>query len=76
MMALAGIRARVFPRRVGGLFIASPIAGFLGLPGQLAELSDYLAFAAVFTIGLQVIRAESRHPVPVPSLEDSAQATA
>jgi hypothetical protein len=42
----------------------------------LAELSDYLAFVAVFTIGLQIVRAESRHPVPVPSLEDSAQATA
>ncbi len=34
MMVLAGIRARVFPRWVGGLFIASPIAGFLGLPGR------------------------------------------
>lgn len=46
-MVLAGICARVFPRWVGGLFIASPIAGFLGLQGPLAELSDYLAFAAV-----------------------------
>ena len=46
------------------------------MPGPFAELSDYLAFAAVFAIGLQIVRAESRHPVPAPSLEDSAQATA
>jgi hypothetical protein len=74
-LGIAVIRARVFPRWVGGLLVASPIAGFLNLPGPLAELSDYLAFVAVFTIGLQIVRAESRHPVPVPSLEDSAQAT-
>ena len=75
-LGIAVIRARVFPRWAGVLLIASLPAGFLGLPGPLAELSDYLAFAAVFAMGLQVIRAESRQLVPAPSREDSAQATA
>jgi hypothetical protein len=75
-LGIAVIRARVFPRWAGALLIASLPAGFLGLPGPLAELSDYLAFAALFTIGLHIVRAESQHPAPAPSLQDSAQAAA
>ncbi len=75
-MGIAVIRARVFPRWVGLLFIASVAAGFLGLPGPLALLSDYLAFIAIFAIGLQIARAESAHPASVPGLKESAQATA
>jgi hypothetical protein len=60
-LGIAVIRARVFPRWVGALFLASPVAGFLGLPGALAELSDYLAFIALIAIGLHVLRAETAH---------------
>lgn len=72
-LGIAVIRARVFPRWVGALLIASPLIAFLGLPGPLAELSDYLAFIALAAIGLQVARAqapraaaapEARHAVP------------
>jgi hypothetical protein len=64
-LGVAVIRARVFPRWAGVLLIASAPAGFLGLPGPLALLSDYLAFAALFTTGLQMARAESRHPADI-----------
>jgi len=65
-LGIAVIRARVFPRWVGALFIASPFAAFLGLPGPLAELSDYLAFVALAAIGLQVVGSGTRHPAEVP----------
>ncbi|MGI9008421.1 MAG: hypothetical protein ACR2FU_19885 [Streptosporangiaceae bacterium] len=74
-LGIAVIRARVFPRWTGALFIASPIAGFLPLPGPFAMLSDYLAFIAIITIGLQVVRTESRRPEPTPALAHSAPAT-
>ena len=74
-MGIAVIRARVFPRWVGMLFIASVAAGLLGLHGPLALLSDYLAFIAIFAIGFQIARAGSRHPAPVPGLKHSAQVT-
>ncbi len=67
-LGIAVIRARVFPRWVGALFIVSPFVAFLGLPGPLAELSDYLAFIALATIGLRVVRSEAQHPVPAPGL--------
>jgi hypothetical protein len=60
-LGIAVIRARVFPRWAGVLLIASVPAAFLGLPGPLALLSDYLAFAALFTIGVQLVRTEPRH---------------
>ncbi len=30
------------------------------------ELSDYLAFIALVTIGLQVVRTQTQHPTPAP----------
>jgi hypothetical protein len=66
-MGVAVIRARVFPRWTGALFIASPFAAFLGLPGPLAELSDYLAFIALITIGLQAARTQLQRPAPAPA---------
>jgi len=74
-LGIAVIRARVFPRWTGALFIASVFAGFLGLPGPLAELSDYLAFIALLTIGLQVVRTESARPALAPSLAGTVGAT-
>ncbi len=67
-LGIAVIRAQVFPRWVGALFIVSPFVAFLGLPGPLAELSDYLAFIALATIGLRAVRAEAQHPAPAPGL--------
>jgi hypothetical protein len=67
-LGIAVIRARVFPRWVGVLFIASPFAAIPRLPGPLAELSDYLAFIAIATIGLQVVRARTRHLTPTPGM--------
>ena len=63
-LGIAVIRARVFPRWAGALFIASPFAAIPHLPGPLAELSDYLAFIAIATIGLQTVRARTRHLSP------------
>src|SRR5260370_2759680 len=67
-MGLAVIRARVFPRWTGALFIASPFISFPVLPGPLAELGDYLAFIALATIGLQVVRTQTQRPAPAPGL--------
>jgi hypothetical protein len=67
-LGIAVIRARVFPRWVGALFIASPFAAIPPLPGPLAELSDYLTFIAIATIGLQVVRATTRHLTPTPGV--------
>lgn len=63
-LGIAVIRARVFPRWIGALFIVSPFVSVLGLPGPLAELSDYLAFIALVTIGLQVVRTQTQSDVP------------
>ena len=60
--------SRLVPRWVGALFIVSPFVAFLGLPGPLAELSDYLAFIALATIGLRAVRSEAQHPAPAPGL--------
>jgi hypothetical protein len=67
-LGIAVIRARVFPRWTGALFIVSPFVSVLGLPGPLAELSDYLAFIALATIGLQVVRTHTQRPAPAPGL--------
>ena len=74
-MGIAVIRARVFPRWVGALFIVSPFVSVLGLPGPLAELSDYLAFIALVTIGLQVVRTQAPHPAPAPGPAQTVPAT-
>jgi len=63
-LGIAVIRARVFPRWAGALFIASPLVAFLSLPGPLAELSDYLAFIALAAIGLQAARAQAQPAAP------------
>jgi hypothetical protein len=72
-LGIAVIGARVFPCWAGVLFISSMAAAFL-LHGPLALLSDYLAFIAIFAIGVQVARAESRHRAAAPVLQQSAQA--
>jgi len=65
-LGIAVIRARVFPIWVGVLLILSPVAGFVGLSGALALTSDYLAFAALFGIGLHVVT--DRVPRPALSM--------
>jgi hypothetical protein len=72
-LGIAVIRARVFPRWVGALFIASPLIAFLGLPGPLAELSDYLAFIALAAIGLQVVRAQAPRTAVAPEARHAVQ---
>jgi hypothetical protein len=73
-LGIAVIRARVFPRWTGALFIVSPFLAVLGLPGPLAELSDYLAFIALATIGLHAVRTQTEHPAPAPGMADSVPA--
>ena len=68
------IRARVFPRWTGARFIVAPFLAVLGLPGPLAELSDYLAFIALATIGLHAARTQTEHPAPAPSMADGVPA--
>ncbi len=58
-LGIAVLRAKVFPWFVGVLFIVSPFVAFVGLPGGWALVSDYLAFAALFTVGLLVVRRAS-----------------
>ena len=53
------------------LFIVSPFVSVLGLPGPLAELSDYLAFIALSTIGLQVVRTTKQHPAPARGIAEA-----
>ncbi|MGH3175236.1 MAG: hypothetical protein ACRDPF_15395 [Streptosporangiaceae bacterium] len=72
-LGIAVIRARVFPRWVGALLIASPLIAFLGLPGPLAELSDYLAFIALAAIGLQVARAQAPRMAAAPEARHAVQ---
>ena len=71
-LGIAVIRAGVLPRLVGVLFIAAPVASFLGLPGALAELSDDLFFLALVVVGLHVIRERAPRTAaldrPVPTL--------
>lgn len=65
-LGIAVIRARVVPVWVGVALLVSPFVAFLGLPGALAEASDYLAFAALFTFGLHAVR-PTPEPSPVPA---------
>jgi hypothetical protein len=73
-LGIAVIRARVFPRWAGALFIASPLAAIPHLPGPLAELSDYLAFIALAAIGLRAARAKTLHPAPAPGAAEAVPA--
>lgn len=62
-LGIAVIRGRVLGWRVGALSIASVVTGIAGLPGALALTSDYLAFAAMFTIGVKTLRSIDRPAV-------------
>lgn len=55
-LGVAVIRARLLPRWVGWFLVASAPVSFVGtnLPGPLALLGDYLAFAAFVAIGWRV----------------------
>lgn len=69
-LGIAVLRARVLPRWVGVAFILSPVFGVAGLPGGAALVSDYLAFAALFAVGVHTLRTgrdvePSTSPVPV-----------
>ena len=70
-LGIAVIRARVFPRWTGALFIASPFLSVLGLPGALAELSDYLAFIALAAIGWRAAKAGTRPSALAPDIRDA-----
>jgi hypothetical protein len=54
-------------------FVKPYLATHGGIPantphaGALAELSDYLAFIALFTIGLAVVRPSVDAPAPLPA---------
>ncbi|TQS42228.1 hypothetical protein [Cryptosporangium phraense] len=61
-LGVAVIRAKVFAWWVGVLLIASPFGSFV-LPSQFALLSDFLAYAALFVIGLRVARTHDPAPV-------------
>jgi hypothetical protein len=57
-LGIAVIRAKASPRWVGALFIASaPLSFVQVLPGPLALLGDYLAFAGLIAIGCKVAAA-------------------
>jgi hypothetical protein len=70
-LGIAVIRARVFPRWIGALFIVSPLVAFLGLPGPLAELSDYLAFIALAAIGWQAAKVGTPPSALAPDIRDA-----
>lgn len=55
-LGLAVILGRRVPWIAGALLVAAPVVVFLWLPGPLALLSDYLAFAGLVLIGVDVIR--------------------
>lgn len=74
-LGIAVIRARVFPRWAGVLFLIAPSVTLLPLPGPLAELSDYLFFIALITIGVQIVRSQVQDPVAAPDGAETAPAT-
>jgi hypothetical protein len=55
-LGIAVFRARVLPRWVGVAFILSPLVGVAGLSGAAGLISDYLAFAALFAVGVHTLR--------------------
>lgn len=69
-LGVAVIRGRTLGWWVGALFLATLVLEFAPLPGSLREIPDYLAYAALFTIGVKTLRALPRAvaadaPVPV-----------
>jgi hypothetical protein len=75
-LGVAVIRARAFPRWVGGLLILSVPLSAVPLPGPLAEIGDYLAFFALAVIGWIVVFGHTSQPASTPDLARSAQASA
>lgn len=70
-LGIAVIRAKVSPWWVGALFIASaPLSFVQVLPGPLALLGDYLAFAGLIAIGCKVVA--SQRPGYAPSVMSDA----
>jgi hypothetical protein len=69
-LGLAVILERRFPWPSGAMLIASPFVGLLGLPVPWALISDYLAFAALIIIGVQVLRGRA-HVVERPSRQEA-----
>jgi hypothetical protein len=75
-LGVAVIRARVFPRWVGGLLILSLPLSLVQLPGPLAEIGDYLAFFALAVIGWIVTFGYGSRRAVVQDLARSSQASA
>ncbi|MFL5840298.1 MAG: hypothetical protein ACJ77Z_07585 [Thermoleophilaceae bacterium] len=69
-LGAAILRAKVLPRWVGILMIASAPVSLAGsaLPGPLALLGDYCAYVALMAIGWHVTRRPLRGATPVPVL--------
>ncbi len=59
-LGIAVLRAKVYPWWTGVLFIVTPVASFLGLPGGWALIADYLCFTALLTIGVLTVRGSAR----------------
>jgi hypothetical protein len=55
-LGIAVLRARTLPRWIGVAFILSAISGVAGLPGAWSLTSDYVLFAALFTVGSYAVR--------------------
>ncbi len=66
-LGIAVIRAGALPRWVGVLFIVTPLLGAAGLPGAAGLVADWVCFAALFVVGVHVLRADS-----VPALDTPA----
>jgi hypothetical protein len=58
-LGIAVFRSRTLPRWVGVLFILSPLVGLAGLSGSAGLASDYLAFAALFAVGVHTLRSQT-----------------
>ncbi|HET7427488.1 MAG TPA: hypothetical protein VFJ50_10625 [Gemmatimonadales bacterium] len=69
-LGAAILRAKVLPRWVGVLTIASAPLSFVssGLPGPLALLGDYFAYVALMAIGWHVARGPVGAAARVPAL--------
>jgi hypothetical protein len=74
-LGVALIRGRLFPWWVGALLIASAPVSFVGtsLPGPLALLGDYLAFAAFVAIGWSVAQPAKRRARAVAAAAEAAE---
>jgi hypothetical protein len=71
-LGIAVFRARVLPRWIGALFVLSPLAGVAGLPGGAGLISDYLAFAALFAVGVHTLRSARNAEMTAPAIPVAA----